>query len=49
MVSDFGEAEFQCFEVSQERCVARQLEYCFGIQENSGRERRGNVGQKDHE
>lgn len=41
MVSDFGGAEFKCFEVSQERCVARQLEYCFGIQENGGRERRG--------
>lgn len=41
MVSDFGEAEFMCLEVSQERCVARQFEYCFGIQDNSGRERRG--------
>lgn len=41
MVSDFGEAECKCFEVSQEGCVARQFEYCFGVQENRGRERRG--------
>lgn len=47
-MSDFGQTEFKSLELPQERCVARQLEYCLGVHENGEREW-GRGGAKGHE